>query len=560
MRSFSILPLIGFVFSFCFSQAAFSRERWTELNIGPFYVDTQTDTGAARDALNQLEQLRWVLGGLLESKDLPSVWPIRVLLVNSEKTNPNGFPNQFVSQNGHYTLVAAPGRRLPLDQVAGILLEENTPRLPPEVESGLRQLFGTLEAHGSHVSWGGPPAHPDLDWARIRLLATKFEYGSSFHIFLNALRGGSGLRAAERNAFGKSDEALEQEAKADFASHDWKPVSVSGRPLDPKRDFGEHSVDDVIVRVYLADAELPTNPKSSEAAYKSAIEAGGAAAALGYAGLAQVAKLEKEDPKSFLDDAIRAGSRSAPVYVAAAEGLDADEALPLLKKAAQLNPLWAEPVYLQAQLTPNLLEREALLKKSTQLDPRATQYWIKLAETQTANGHASAAQGTWLRAEDSASNEAEREQVHQMRVSSEQERLNAAEQARRREREAAHLEDERAQQAEAARIRAAEEKANERTQAAAGDSKPGKVVPWDEVTPQRKMQGTLIRVDCIRDSARLWVKGKGGQVIQLFLKDPGQLSLSCGQQQQPRRVSIAYSARPDDHLKTSGDVVSIQFQ
>src|ERR1700728_4119650 len=158
----TLLFWIGFVSYFCAPLRAAAH--WTELNIGPFYVDTDSDTGAARDTLTQLEQVRWVLGGLLESKDLPSVWPIRVMLTNSAKTNPS---SHFVWQNAQYLLVSAPGTRVPLDQAAGILLDSNTPQLPAEVEAGLRQLFATLQATGSRVTWGGPPAHPDFAWARI---------------------------------------------------------------------------------------------------------------------------------------------------------------------------------------------------------------------------------------------------------------------------------------------------------------------------------------------------------------------------------------------------------
>lgn len=561
MKAFgTVFSLIGFVSYFCLVPPAASRERWTELNIGPFYVDAEGDAGGARDALTQLEQLRWVLGGLLESKDLPSVWPIRVLLTRNEKTNPSQSNDQFVSQNGQYIFISSSSTHLPLDQVAGILLDANTPRLPSEVESGLRQLFSTLEAHGSRVAWGGAPAHPDLNWERMQLFATKFEYGSSFHIFLNALRGGSTLRVAERNAFGKDSQTLEQEATANLAGHNWQPIAVSGRPLDPKRDFGEHSLDGAVAAVYLAHVQFSSDPKAAEAAYKSAIESGGAAAALGYEGLAWIAKHDNEDLEPFLESAMKAGSKSAPVYVAAAEGLPPERATPVLKRAAQLNPLWAEPILLQAQLTPDLAQREVLLKKVVQLDARLTKAWLALAETQTANGHATAAQGTWLRAEDSAGPGPDQDRIHQLRLSSEQERLNAAEAARRHEREAAQLDDERAQQAAAARIHAAEEKANEQQEAAAGGVKPEKVVPWEETVRQRKIQGTLIRVDCLRDSARLWVKDRAGKIMQLFLKEPGQLGPACNAQTRPRRVLVAYSPRDDDRLNTSGDVVSITFQ
>jgi len=95
----TVFLLTGFLSCIYLAPSALARERWTELNIGPFYVDTDGDAGAARDSLTQLEQLRWVLGGLLESKDLPSVWPIRVMLTRNEKTNPKRPEDQFVSQN-----------------------------------------------------------------------------------------------------------------------------------------------------------------------------------------------------------------------------------------------------------------------------------------------------------------------------------------------------------------------------------------------------------------------------------------------------------------------------
>src|SRR5579884_1616808 len=204
----SLLLLCGFVFSI----RVLARDKWTELNIGPFYVDTGGDIGAARNDLTQLEQVRWVLGGLLESPDLTSIWPIRLILTQNAKTNPNG----FVFRLGQWVFVCPPEARLPLDQVARILLDDNTPRLPPNVEKGLPELFSTLEAHGARVTWGGPPAHPDLAWARMQLFATKFEYSLSFHVFLAALKTGTDLRAAERNAFGKDPDALEKEAAANL--------------------------------------------------------------------------------------------------------------------------------------------------------------------------------------------------------------------------------------------------------------------------------------------------------------------------------------------------------
>lgn len=551
---------LGLSLSIClFVGSVYARGRWTELNIGPFYVDTDGAVAPAREALTQLEQMRWVLGGLLESKDLPSLWPIHLLLTNSAETSSTA-PLEFVLQDGIYVLACKPGTRLPLGQVAGILLDANTPRLPAEVESGLREVFDTLEAKGSRVSWGGAPPRPDLAWARMQLFATKFEYSSSFHIFLAALKSGSTLRAAEENAFGKEPATLEQEAAANLASHNWQAIPISGRPLDPKRDFGEHLLDDAMAEIYLADAEVAVNPAQAEAGFKAGIEAGGATRAMGYEGLATAARFEKGNPKPYLEDAIRAGSKSAPVYVAVADGLTDDDALPLFKKAAQLNPLWAEPIYRQAQLASDPKEKETLLKKAVQLDARATEYWIELAGIETTQGEATAAQGSWLRAENSAATDAERKHVHQLHVGSEKERLDAAEDARRREREAVHLADERAQESEADRIRAAEEKANAAKDAAADGKQPEAAVPWNQVVPQKKLTGTLVQVDCLASTDRLLIADRSGTTIPLLLSDPSQAGLSCGPQKPARRVSLTYAAEPDDRFHTSGNVLTMRLQ
>ena len=536
---------------------AAASEHWTELNIGPFYVATDGDTGAARDAVTQLEQTRWVLGNLLESKDLLSLWPIHILLRNGAKPQ----AGEFVWQNGRYLLVTSPGTRLPLGNVARLLLDANTPRLPAEVESGLRQLFSTLEAHGSRVTWGGPPSGtPDLAWARMQLFATKFEYGASFHIFLTALKGGSTLAAAERNAFGKAPGELETEAKANLAAGHWTAVPVSGRPLDPKRDFGVHSLDPVLAGVYLADWGLSSDRKQSEAAYKAAVEAGGPAAALGYEGLGTVAKLDGEDPQTLWEDAIRAGSHSAPVYVGAAESLPGLEAMSLLKRAAQLNDRWALPLILQAKLATVPAEKEALLKSALKLDPRATASWVELAQLQTQTGEATAAQGSWLRAEDSAPNDVERDRIHQLRLGSEQERLAAAEDLRRPERDAAHLADQQAQQAESDRIRAAERKANQSLDSAAGSDKPSDVVDWNSLVGQKKLSGSLTRVDCLKNGWRLWVREKSGASKELFLSKQTAADFACGSQFRPRRIALEYRAAPDEDLHTAGEITSFQLQ
>jgi hypothetical protein len=546
----------------CQAVPAHAAEHWTELNIGPFFVDSDGDTAAARDALTQLEQLRWVMGGLLESKDLRSVWPIRVIISKAAKANPTTSGTEFVLQNGSYQLLTLPGAHLPLGQVASIFLESNTARLPAEVESGVQQLFDTLEAQGSRVTWGANPTHPDLAWARIHLLATKFEYQAHFHIFMTALRSGSTLKAAERNSFAVSPEALEKEVAEHLKQANWESASISGRPLDPKRDFGEHTIDAITAQVYVANTQLIANTTMAEAAFRKAVNEGGDAAALGFEGLAQVAKLNKEDPRADFESAIKAHSKSAPVYLGAALGRPANEALPLLKDAAKMNPLWAEPVFQQVQFAADLNEKEALIKRATQLDPRISEYWIQLAQVQTANGHASFAQGSWLKAEDSAKNEKERERIHQLRTNSEQARLDALEAERRHDRQEAHETDRRAKEGAEAAIHAAEERANRTMDAAAGGKPVGDTVPYSSLLPKKKIIGILTQVDCLSHGTRLVIKTKTGQISPLLLTETASvpLQLTCGPQKLTRRVALTYTVNADELHHTVGDITEFAWQ
>ncbi|MGC2659080.1 MAG: hypothetical protein WA324_14060 [Bryobacteraceae bacterium] len=529
---------------------------WTELNIGPFYIDSQGDTASASQTLNDLEQMRWVLGDLLELRDVPSLWPIRILLTRSAPPT-----NHLVWQDGNYLLIATPGEPIPLGEIAGLLLDANTPPLPPDVEAGLRQLFSTLHSKGSHVTWGGAPPHPDLAYARVQMFATKPEYAGRFHIFVTSMADSSNIRTAETNAFGKSADVIEKEVATDLAANNWQAVTVSGRPLDPKHDFGQHPLDAVAAEVYLADGRLPTDQKAAQDAAKAAVMAGKASSALGYESLAQLAKLQNQDPQPYLKEAIEAGSRSANVYYMESQNVMPVDVMPLLKRAATLNPRWAEPVIGEAQVAENPADYEELLKQAVKLDPRSAADWQMLAQAQLVNGHVAQAQGSWLRAEDAAKDDAEREKIHLRRLDFESKRLDAAEAARRRERDAAKADDQKAQDAESERIRKAVEKANASLDAQAGGEAPANVVPWWDDKSGVQLKSTLTKVDCLSGHDRLWVTGENGKLMALLLRDPSRFSsLSCGPRRPPLNVTLTYSPHPDRASGTAGQVLQLTIQ
>ena len=77
--------------------SAASAADWTEYRMGPFRVVSNAGDRAARERLTQMEQTRHVLAGMLGKPDLPTVWPIvLVLFPNQKEYGPHALPQPFV--------------------------------------------------------------------------------------------------------------------------------------------------------------------------------------------------------------------------------------------------------------------------------------------------------------------------------------------------------------------------------------------------------------------------------------------------------------------------------
>ena len=552
---------LALVLIVCLSGSGLSaKDRWTELNIGPFLVATDGDSGQARDVLTQLEQMRWTLNGLLDSRDINPLWPVRVLITSDAKPTPG-----IVQARDGYVIVMAPGTRPPMAALAKLFLEENTPRLPPEVERGFPKLFSTFEAKGPRVTWGAPPAEPDLDWARMQLFATQRDYAGRFHVFMTNVRNGSNMSIAAQNAFGKSLAELDREAREVLEPGAAHAVTVGGRPLDPRRDFGEHSLEATVAAVYLADAHANDDPQVARAAYQAAVEKGGPTAALGQEGLALLNRLEQKDDHRLLEDAIAAGSKSAPVYLQAAESQSKEVALELLKKAQFYNPRWGEPVFRQAELMQSNEERERLYQQAAKLDQRSAEYWQALAEVQVASQHLVAAQGSWLRAEAACDTDAQREKIKARRLALEDVRLDAAERERRIKQAAVEADLARVQNEQMQRIHAAEKKANADLDSSSG-APAANPIPWWDAPAQLTLKGDLVRVDCVGSQTKFRIRVADGSTKVLLIRDQKLVSIegpqsafTCGPQEPLRRVSINYSAHPDKRAGSDGDIIAVHF-
>src|ERR1700761_4899371 len=86
---------------------AFAADHWIEYKIGPFRIVSDAGDKAARDRLNEMEQLRHVLGVMLgkdtmaiggpTSGALQTVWPIDVVLFsNSKQYAPHALDRPFI--------------------------------------------------------------------------------------------------------------------------------------------------------------------------------------------------------------------------------------------------------------------------------------------------------------------------------------------------------------------------------------------------------------------------------------------------------------------------------
>jgi hypothetical protein len=537
-----------------------AKDRWAELNIGPFLVATDGDTGQARDVLTQLEQMRWTLGGLLDIHDISPLWQVRVLITSAAKPSAG-----VVQARDGYVVVLAPGSRPPVAELAKLFLDENTPRLPVEVERGFPKLFSTFEAKGPRITWGAPPVDPDLDWARMQLFATQPDYAGRFHVFMTNVRNGSDLSIAARNAFGKSLADLDREAAGLLAPAAAHAVTIGGRPLDPKRDFGEHALEATVAAVYIADAHATDDPQSARPAYQAAIENGAATAALGAEGLALLKRLGQKDDHSLLEDAIAAGSKSAPVYMLAAESQSKEVAVGLLKKAQLYNSRWGEPVFREAELMQSNQERERLHQQAAKLNPRSAEYWQALAEVQVESQHLVAAQGSWLRAEAACDTDAQREKIKARRLVLEDVRLDAAERERRIKQAAAAADLARVQNDQMQRIHEAEKKANADLEKSSG-APAANPIPWWDDPAQRALKGDLVRVDCVGSQTKFRVRIADGSTKILLIRDQKLVSIegtesafTCGPQEPPRKVSVNYSAHPDKRTGSDGDIIAVHF-
>jgi hypothetical protein len=540
-----------------------SADSWVKFTRGPYEVYSDAGSRAGRETMVRFEQFRHALGSILGESDLQSQQPIRIFVLK----NPAGWTTATPIGEGRdrYNIVLA--EKAPItpalySDLVRLFLKSNSTQMPLAFENGLIAFFSTFTVNGIRPIVGAPPPKPDLDWARIHLLVCDPEYFGKIRVLLYNLRRGVAGDPAYRNAFGKSVAEVEAAAKLHFAAGNFQTTALTSAPMS-ESDFPERPVSDADSR--LARGDLLAGAQSA-AEYKKLLE-GHEKVPEAEEGLALLALREgkRDEARRYFGEAAAAGTTSARCYIEYARlEPDNEKARQALLKAAGINPKLDEPFALMAERDTDPRMRIMHWKNAAERNPRNLAYWKSLAAAYLAEHDYSGAAKAWTSAEQAATDPAAREQMHQARMSIEQQRLDYEEAEKRRKAEEEARELAKLKSEAQAELHKAEARMNAGSQASTE-----KPMAWSDFpNPTGKVKGVLKQVDCLpRQQARLTVEGADHKLVKLLIVDPAKVAflgareatLGCGVQKN-RPVVVEYFPKPNSKLATAGEVATIEFQ
>jgi hypothetical protein len=407
-----------------------------------------------------------------------------------------------------------------LKALTRLLIDDNAARMPDTLETALCDLFSTIQATNTHVKLGAPPSANELPpdrmrmWAKMQMLATLPDYSGKLRVYINNIQQTGDEGVAVRNAFDLTPAKLDTLLDAYIKAGKFEAAPVPGEPLDPNRDFPEKPLEKTFVDGLVAE-----------------LEAGG---------------------KTFPPDSPR--------------GLAEKNTHASLELAIKANPKWAEPHAKLAAISTNSMEKMKELKAAATLDPRNASYWRALAEAQAAADDYAGAAKSWSLAEHAAADEAERAKIHIAKMALDAARADFTEAEKQRRIDEAARDLARVKAAAAAEVHAAEAASRERMNA--GKAPYQKPVEWFDEAAGVKVEGKLIRVDCLNGGPmKLTVQQDGGALVKVVVRDLKRLTVDgtnearfvCGTAKPARKIKLSYQAKPDAKLGTLGDVLVVEF-
>jgi hypothetical protein len=506
------------------AASASAETRWVEFRSDGFRLFSSAGNREARDTLVTLEQFRHALAKTLARTELGAGEAHVLFFRNARDAQAYLAGGTFQRGRERMTLVLvqdAPLGSKFWQDYARWLIEANIDRMPAAVERGLLGLFSTLEIQKTRITLGKPvpPAERDMEWARVHMVAVSEEYYGKLPVMLNNLQKGVDEEPAFRNAFGKSPAEIDKLAAAYLKAGNFSTVPISGRAIDPERDYPERAVSAGFMDTTLADL---LREREMEAEYEALLSAA------------------QKEP-------------------------DAAKAAEQLTRASKIQPKRARPHVLLAQRESDPDKRIPRLKMAVSLERRDPRLWKLLAEAyQDAHLYPDAYKA-WQGAEQASTTAEDRAKMRASRLDIERQRLDFEEAERKRIAEEKEREIRKLKEQAIAELRAVEARANKNDKAADPNEK---IVPWwDGPRAEGNVRGQLVQVDCLGRQARLIIQAADGKTVKLMVRDPGQIAvvgareqaLGCGKQK-PRKISVDFHPRPDARLATAGDVATIEFQ
>jgi hypothetical protein len=492
---------------------------WTEYKVGPLRVISNAGDNDARTRLTEMEQIRWVLGGMLgkdplRHEELDAIWPITLVLFDDERERAAyKLPTPFI-EGGSMNLSTTPSPEWRSAMVTQ-LIEANAGRMPQEVETALADLFATLEVKTTRVAIGAPV--PGLtgtrlrEWAKLHMLATQPEYAGRFRVYLKNLQGAD-VSLAAFNSYNIQAGELERRMNAYAEKGTFQAVDIFGEAITPSKEFYERRLPAAEVDALLAE-----------------LKAGGKS-------------FPPESPRGLL-----AAGTSESLYAAAAA-----------------NPKWAEPHARLAAMMQDPKSKTVPLIKATQLEPRRVEYWEALARTQIAANLFIDAAKSWLGAERAAATESERARIRKERADIEQQRVDAELAAAREARDEAEREVRRVIAESDARVREAERAANTENRAQATFTEGQAAVTFKEAYTGVRLAGRLSEVECVDQVLKLVIEVPNGPISTVLVqKNPetdGKPVFTCGPVSPPRRIEVVHDGKADIRWNTIGEVETFELK
>ena len=521
-----------------------AESKWIQGRSGPVEFYSDAGNKVALDKLGYFEQFRFALGTLVGKPDLNVEPPIRLLVMKNAT-----LPSALMDGRERIAIPIGADRPIPASvfrSATKLFLDQNVPRLSPEIEKGLEDFFSTIDVKGAHVVWGSPPpaSERNLDWARIQLLATKPEYYGKLRILLFNLQKGIADEPAYRNAIGKSRKEFDAELDAYFKAGAFNSSDGPGRAFSAQRDVPVKALD--TSDIDLAMADLLNG--DSRAAYQRLIDSKKHFADANE-GLALLALRDHDEAAAlkYLTASTEADSQSPAAWLAYAKlETDRPRSNDAIQHALELDPKLAEGHYMIGERKHDLEE----LKKATSLNPRRWEYWNALGDVYLDSNKFPEAAKAYRAAEQAAADPKDQERMRKAWSRIEGEKLDYQDSEKRRVADDQREELDRLKAKALADLHSSEAKINQRL----GGSKPDKVVSWEEAGLPVMLEGALRQVDCLGKDTVVVIEGPDKKMFKLSLKDRGKLN--CGAQD-GRHVSVEYTPKPDPKLGTVGEVSAI---